>query len=178
MKTQNVKLTYLHFQFITVSFYPYLFISIYGKALLIFMLSLTCLVIPINNIITPNNLHGSIHIQVTSHLGETLRHLIQYLPQVFVCYHMMMYYAFFSLGSDRWGKDLAPLWGHLTICPPLQQFQLPSITQLELSSMMSLKAWGEKQKVHHNITYLLVLAKEEVTRDRRYGLLTIWVNPC
>ena len=62
--------------------------------------------------------------------------------------------------------------------PPLQQFHLPSITQLELSSLMSLKDWGEKQNVCQDITYLLVLAEEEATRDRRYGLLTIWVNTC
>ena len=37
---------------------------------------------------------------------------------------------------------------------------------------------GEKQKVCNDITFLLVLAEEEVTGDRRYGLLTIWVNPC
>ena len=43
---------------------------------------------------------------------------------------------------------------------------------------MSLKVWREKQKVHQDITYLLVLAEEEATRDRRYGLSTIWVNPC
>ena len=44
--------TYLHFQLITVSFYPYLFISIHGKTLLICMLLLTCLFMPINNAIT------------------------------------------------------------------------------------------------------------------------------
>ena len=43
---------------------------------------------------------------------------------------------------------------------------------------MSLKAWGEKQKVHHDIAYLLVLAEEEATGDRRYSLSNIWVNPC
>ena len=37
---------------------------------------------------------------------------------------------------------------------------------------------GERQKVHHNIAFLLVLAEEEVTGDRKYGLSTIWVNPC
>ena len=37
---------------------------------------------------------------------------------------------------------------------------------------------GEKQKVHNDITFLLVLAEEEATGDRRYGLSTIWVNPC
>ena len=43
---------------------------------------------------------------------------------------------------------------------------------------MSLMAWGEKQKACHDIAYLLVLAEEEATRDRGYGLSTIWVNPC
>ena len=62
--------------------------------------------------------------------------------------------------------------------PPLQQFLIPSITQLELSSLTSLKAWGEKQKIHHDITFLLILAEEEATGGRRYGLMTIWVNPC
>ena len=37
---------------------------------------------------------------------------------------------------------------------------------------------GERQKVCHNIIFLLVLAEEEATGDRKYGLLTIWVNPC
>ena len=37
---------------------------------------------------------------------------------------------------------------------------------------------GERQKVHHDIAFLFVLAKEEATGDRKYGLLTIWVNPC
>ena len=37
---------------------------------------------------------------------------------------------------------------------------------------------GEKQKICHNIAFLLILAEEEATGDRRYGLLTIWVDPC
>ena len=37
---------------------------------------------------------------------------------------------------------------------------------------------GEKQKVCHDIAFLLVLAEEEATGDRKYGLSTIWVNPC
>ena len=87
-------------------------------------------------------------------------------------------YAFFSQGSDRWGKEMALLWGSLTICLPLQQFHIPSIAPAELSSLTSLMAWGEKQKICHDITFLLILAEKEATGDRRYGLLTIWVNPC
>ena len=83
---------------------------------------------------------------------------------------IMTDYAFFSQGSDRWGKEMALLWGSLTICPPLQQFHIPSLTPAELSSLTSLKAWGEKQKIHHNIAFLLVLAEEEATGDRKYGL--------
>ena len=95
----------------------------------------------------------------------------------FYRYYMMTDYTSFSPGSDRWGKELALLWGNLTICPPLQQFHISSITQLELSSLTSLKAWGKKQKVCNNIAFLLVLAKGEVTGGRWYGLSTIWVNP-
>ena len=91
---------------------------------------------------------------------------------------IMTDYAFFSQGANRWGKEMTLLWGSLTICPPLQQFHIPSLTPAELSSLTSLKAWGEKQKIHHNIAFLLVLAEEEATGDRKYGLLSIWVNPC
>ena len=52
VKTQDVKLTYLCFHIIMVSFYPYLFISIHGRTLLIFMLLLTHLIMPISNIST------------------------------------------------------------------------------------------------------------------------------
>ena len=41
-----------------------------------------------------------------------------------------------------------------------------------------LQGLGERQKVCHDVTFLLVLAKEEATGDRKYGLSTIWVNPC
>ena len=70
---------------------------------------------------------------------------------------IMTDYAVFLKGQTGGGKEMALLWG---------------------SSLTSLKAWGEKQKICHDITFLLVLAEEEATGDRKYGLLTIWVNPC
>ena len=73
---------------------------------------------------------------------------------------------------------MALLWGDISICSPLHWFQLSCHSQLELSSLNGLKAWGEDQKPHHDITFLLVWAEEEMTGDRNYGLLTIWVNPC
>ena len=82
---------------------------------------------------------------------------------------IMIDYAFFSQGMDRWGKEMALLWGSQTICPPLQQFHIPSITPAELSSLTSLKTCREKHKICHDITFLLILAEEEATGDRKYG---------
>ena len=89
----------------------------------------------------------------------------------------MMDYALFHKGWTGGGKRW-PQCGGLTICPSLQQFHIPSFTPAELSSLTSLKAWGDRQRIHHDITFLLVLAEEKATGDRKYGLSTIWVNPC
>ena len=154
------------------------------------MLSLTCLIMPIDKVITQTIFVVLFTSRSLSHLGETLRCLAWCLSQVFVCYLLSINYiplfyryymttnSFFLQGSDRWGKDLALLWGCLNICPSLQQFHISSITQSELSSLTGFKAWGDKEKSHNNITFLLVSAEEEATWDRNYGLSTIWVNPC
>ena len=68
--------------------------------------------------------------------------------------------------------------GCLDVCPSLQQFHILSVIQSELSSLTSLKAWGDKEKFCNDIAFLLVSAEEEATGDRKYDLSTIWVNPC
>ena len=78
----------------------------------------------------------------------------------------------------QWGKDLTPLWGCLTICPPLQQFYLPSITQSELSSLMSLKAWGRNRR---SIKILPTCWYWLRRRQQGIGGMVFWpfgVNPC
>ena len=72
---------------------------------------------------------------------------------------------------------MALLWGDISICPLLHQFQLPCHSQAELSSLNGLKAWGKGQKLCHDIAFLLVQAEEEVTGVRNYGLSMVWVNP-
>ena len=81
------------------------------------------------------------------HLASPPRYLYTTYSQLtvfpfFYRHPIMTDYAFFSQGSDRWGKEMVLPWGSLTICPPLQQFQIPSITPAELSFLTSLKAWG------------------------------------
>ena len=119
---------HLCFQLIMVSFYTYLFIFIHGRTLLIFMLSLTCLIMPIDNVNTqtifmvlfssrslltwrkPLDASSSIS---PRYLCTTYSQLT--ISPFFYRYHMTDY-AFFSQGSDRWG-EMALLWGILTICP-------------------------------------------------------------
>ena len=72
---------------------------------------------------------------------------------------------------------MALMWGDINICPLLQWFQIPSLSQVELSSLNGLRAWGERQKFCHDIAFLLVLVEVEATGDKKYGLSTIWVNP-
>ena len=78
--------------------------------------------------------------------------------------------------ADRWGKDIAPLWGNLNICPQLHWLRLPCHSQAELSSLSSLKVWGNVQKSCYDIAYLLVWVEND-RKDRHYGISVVWVNP-
>ena len=89
----------------------------------------------------------------------------------------MSNFEFFSKDSSQWGETYASIWGHLDICPLLDQLHLASITYSKLSSLTSLRAWGDAEKFCSNMAYLLVSAEDGVMSDRVYGLSTIWVNP-
>ena len=133
-----------------VSFYTYLFVSIHDRTLRIPMLSLTCLILPIDKVITQTIFVVQFTSRSLSYSGKTLRCLMWHLPQVYICYllsinyipffyryNMMTNYAFFLQSSDRWGKDLPLLWGYLDICPSLWQFHIPLVTQSELITWVS-----------------------------------------
>ena len=88
----------------------------------------------------------------------------------------MTKYAFFAEKADRRGKDKASLRTNFNICPHLHQLELPCHSQVELFSISSLKVWGDVQKPHHDIAYLLVQV-EDVKRDRCYAISLVWVHP-
>ena len=89
----------------------------------------------------------------------------------------MSNYTFFSKGSSQWREAFLSLQGHLDICPLLHQFHVTSISQSDLSSLTSLKAWGDAKKFYSDIAFLLVSTKEWAAGDRVYGFSMIWVNP-
>ena len=84
---------------------------------------------------------------------------------------------FFSKDSIWWGEAYQSLWGHLDICPTLEHFHVASMTQSELSSLTSLKAWGNPEKFKSDVTFLLILTGECTAGDRVFGLSTMWVHP-
>ena len=88
----------------------------------------------------------------------------------------MTEYAFFSQGVDRWRKEMALMWGISTFAPHCDGFIFPPLPQWNCPPW-TVSRLGGRQKVHQDISFLLVLAEEEATGDRKYGLFTIWVNP-
>ena len=91
-------------------------------------------------------------------------------------YNLMSKFDFFSKDPSQLEEAFTSLWGHLDICPLLNQFHLASILHSELSLLTSLRAWGDTEKFCSNLTYLLVSTGDGAASDRVYGLATVWVN--
>ena len=70
---------------------------------------------------------------------------------------------------------MASLWGNFNICPQLH-WLLSCHSPAELFSISGLKVWGDAQKPHCNIAYLLVWV-ENTKKDRCYGISLVWVHP-
>ena len=125
-----------------------------------------------------------------SHLGHCLPggKLIRCLPQVFACslfttynsFHLyrsftMSKFEFFSERVDRWGNSMQALWGSLGICPPTDHIGLPHHTAEELHSIGCLKVWGDVQKPHLSMAYLLVWV-DDTSEVGTYGMAIVWIN--
>ena len=123
------------------------------------MLLLTCLNILIDKVITQTIFMVLPTSGSLSHLGRPLDASSGVSPRYssatysqlttfsFCRYNMMTEYIFFSQSSNRWGKDLTLLWGHLGICPLLWQFHIMSINWSELSSLTGLMALGGQREM-------------------------------
>ena len=74
------------------------------------------------------------------------------------------------------GKGHGLLVGDFNICPQLHQLELPCHSQAELVSISSLKVWGDTQKPHCDIAYLLVQV-EDIMQSRWYSISLVWVYP-
>ena len=68
------------------------------------------------------------------------------------------------------------LWGSLSICPLLHYVDLPYHTAGELLSISHFKIWGDVQKPHNGMAYLLVKV-EDALEVKGYGVALMWISP-
>ena len=88
----------------------------------------------------------------------------------------MSEFEFFLGREDRWGNSMQVLLGSLWICPPLDHIGLPHHTAEELHSISCLKVWGDVQKPHQGMAYLLVRIND--TSDAgTYCMALVWISP-
>ena len=89
----------------------------------------------------------------------------------------MTEYTFFSQGVDRWRKEMALMWGISTFAPCCDSFIFPSLPQWTILPEQPQGLGGEAEGLpQHHLP--AGTSWEEATADRKYGLLTIWINPC
>ena len=87
----------------------------------------------------------------------------------------MSEFEFFVERVDRWGNSMQALWGSLGICPPIDHIGLPHHTAEELHSISHLKIWGDVQKLHHGMAYLLVQV-DDTSKAGTYSMAIVWIS--
>ena len=88
----------------------------------------------------------------------------------------MTEFEFFADREERWGDSMRTLWGSLSICPLLDHVDLPYHMVGELLSISCLKVWGDTQKPHGGMAYLLVRV-EDASEGGGYGIALVWISP-
>ena len=89
---------------------------------------------------------------------------------------MMTEFNFFTNREERWSDSMRALCGSLSICPLLNHVDLPYHMAGELLSISHLKVWGDTQKPHDSMVYLLVRV-EDASEAKGYGIALVWISP-
>ena len=126
----------------------------------------------------------------TSRSSSAWGNLTGHLPQVFASYLFIMSnfshpyrsstmseFEFFKERADRWGDSMKALWGSLGICPPTDHIGLPHHMAGELYSIGCLKVWGDAQKLHLGMAYLLVWV-DDTSEAGNYSIAIVWIDSC
>ena len=89
----------------------------------------------------------------------------------------MSEFEFFKERAERWGDSMKALWGSIGICPPTNHIGLSCHTAGELHSIGHLKVWGDAQKLHLGMAYLLVQV-DDTSEAGKYGMAIVWIDSC
>ena len=89
----------------------------------------------------------------------------------------MSEFEFFKERAERWGDSMKALLGSIGICPPTNLIGFPCHKVGELHSIGCLKVWGDAQKLHLSIAYLLVWV-DDTSEAGNYGMAIVWIDSC
>ena len=180
--THDLHLEYFQYWPIKVSVYTCSFVFMHDRMLRAILWSWTCPHTLTDKIITRAIFVAWFTSRLFPHPRKTPGCHVKCLPQVFVC-HWLSVDQFLSLQDNPvWvtmisspralamGGGLSVILGVPWYLPTIGSLPCCSITQSELSSLTSLKAWGNLEKFSGDVTFLLVLTEECTSGDRVYSL--------
>ena len=68
--------------------------------------------------------------------------------------------------------------GSLDFCPKVTQFQVWTITQAQLTTPSQVGYWGDVEKPHQDMVFLLIVPSLAIGCKWVFGLTTVWMQPC
>ena len=68
-------------------------------------------------------------------------------------------------------------WESLDLCPKIMQFQVCTITQGQLTTLSQAGAWGDMEKPHQDMAFLLIVPSLAVRCEQVFRLTAMWMHP-
>ena len=79
--------------------------------------------------------------------------------------------------SALWVPTTSATWGALDFCPKVMHFWVCTITQGQLTALAQAGAWGDVEKPHQDVVFLLIVPSLAVGCEWVFRLTTVWMHP-
>ena len=79
--------------------------------------------------------------------------------------------------SALWDSTTTATWGFLDFCPKVTQFQVHIITQGQLATLSQVGAWGDAEKPHQDMAFLLIVPSLAIGCKWVFRLTAMWMHP-
>ena len=86
----------------------------------------------------------------------------------------------FSLLCDNvklWDPATEPIWGSLDFCPKIRQFDIPTLTHIQLANLSQAGAWGDVKDSQHDIASLMIAPSTNIGGEQIFGPAAVWAYP-
>ena len=76
-----------------------------------------------------------------------------------------------------WDPTSSTMWGALNFCPPIQQFNVHTIRQTQLTALSQAPAWENAENPRNDMAFLLIVPSLATGCERIFGLMAMWAHP-